>query len=823
MSPGHALALFLLPATAAAQTGLVAHSDLSRGATLPPTSAAWADQATATSVNPAGLTFLGGPELFYAHERAGARGQVVNGLYLGDSLWEGLGLGFSTEWVRGEGPDYRKTSYGFSFGLSALSLGLAYNTYSSSESADLNGLSSLDLGLSSRPFRRLAFGLVAKNLDAPSQGAVTLARRYQLSLGLRPSSERFTLGIDYLLEETRGLRGGRLTYSGRAELFRGLWAGAGVSHGLGATDELFLQLSLTFDAPHLGLTYSGSGAAAGADHLVALRASAQNYRALSFSAGKVAVVDPGELLGQGPGPLAELLGAQPEDPFLRLTRLLHQAAADPELRGVVLKLQPLEGGLGKAEELRGALLRLKAAGKKVLVLLSSASDAEYLTATAADRIYALPESVLLLDGLSASATFLGGSMDKAGVHWDVARVGAYKNAPDALTRAEMSPEQREAMEALLDTDFRAYQAVVTRARSVSPEAFRAALAEGLKTPRRAQALKLIDQVIEPSQLEELVRELFPGAQVQELRQSRVRQERWGRKRQIAIVPVIGNITGGKSEQAPFGLSQTAGAETVTRALRQAAEDPGVSAIVVRVDSGGGDGLASDLIYREVLAARKKKPVVASMGDLAASGGYYAAMGASEIFAQPTTITGSIGVFVLKPALKELAERLGARRETLQRGELAGLFDFYRPWTEAERASAQAWVEAFYDDFVTEVARSRKLPKEEVDRVARGRVWSGEDALSRRLVDRLGGLLDAVESARRHAGIPEGEEIELRVVREPGGFLAGAGGGVLARLLPPSSSRTAPGLKTLAHELGIDRLLDPAPRVMAELEWRLSVR
>jgi protease-4 len=252
----------------------------------------------------------------------------------------------------------------------------------------------------------------------------------------------------------------------------------------------------------------------------------------------------------------------------------------------------------------------------------------------------------------------------------------------------------------------------------------------------------------------------------------------------------------------------------------------VKAIVIRIDSPGGDGLASDLMYRAVLEAKKKKPVIASMGDVAASGGYYVAMGAEEIWALPTTITGSIGVFVLKPALQQLGEKLGVHQEMIRRGAQAGVFDLWEPWTPEQVESAQKWVDGFYDTFIGEVAQSRKMLKPAVDAVARGRVWSGADAREQGLVDQLGGLGDALASARGRSGLGSTDEIDI--------LLLGASGGVLGPLLAESALAKAllaspvqqqPRLEAIANvasELGI-AAFPPPGSVQARMEFRLDVR
>lgn len=813
--------LLLLPATALAQTSAVFHEDPSRGATLPPTSAALADEATAISVNPAGLSLLGGAQLIYLHDQSVSRHAAVDGVYLGDTFFELLGAGFSLEWVHGDASlDYRKTAYALSLGPKLISLGASFNIYSSGESADLDGLTSFDLGVTGRPSRHFSFGVTVRNIDDTQRGAVALERQYDLAIGLRPFGERFSLGVDYLISEQAGIGEGRFTYTLLAQLVRGVSLSAGVSHGLHASDELFFQVAATVDTSHLGLTYAAGGAPAGFDHVVQLRLSEAKYPALSIGEGKVALLDLSAALSEDRSFMSTLLGTKREDPFLSLTRTLDEARRDPELRALVVKVDQGELGLGKAEELRLALGSLQKAGKKVIAVVLSASDVEYLAISGADHLYAVPGANLIVDGLAATSTFLGGSMEKFGVHWDVARVGAYKNAPDLFTRKEMSSEQRASVEAYLDTNMAAFEQAVTAGRHLSEEQLRAALDEGLKSPARAREVGLIDEVLTAEELDERLKKLQPGARLErEYPEKKQRDPRWGERRKVAIIPVIGNISGGKNREDPFDLAKIAGAQSILSALERASEDPQVVAIVLRVDSGGGDTLASDLIYRAVLEAKKKKPVVASMGDVAASGGYYVAMGADEVLALPTTITGSIGVFFIKPSLKGLGEKLGANQETIRRGELAGMLNLWNPWTEAEKASAQKWVDAFYDEFITEVGKARKLPKEKVDELARGRVWSGTAAKERSLIDGFGGLLDAVAAARKRAGVSPTEELELDTYSGGGSglFFSGSSASLLsAPALPPS-------LAALSRKLSVPLELCMPPRALSLMEFQLEVR
>jgi protease-4 len=539
------------------------------------------------------------------------------------------------------------------------------------------------------------------------------------------------------------------------------------------------------------------------------------------------MLDLNDRLASGLNPALALVGASEEDPYLELMLFLDLATKDPQLRGVVLKMEGLDGvSWGRAEELRQAVLRLRGSGKKVMAVLISCDDKGYLVASAADQIYALPASSLLINGLSAGVITVGGAMEKLGITWDVARVGEYKTATEQFTRKDMSEAERETVNAYLDTEVSWYEEAVTRGRKLPPGRLREIWAVGLIPARKAVQLGLVDGILQQQQdLEQKVRALVPDASYSQNYSPRgLRERRWGSRRRIAIVPVLGDIAGGKSRQGPLGGVQIAGAETVVLALLRAQEDPDVVAIVLRVDSGGGDVLASDLMYRAVVEAKKHKPVIASMGDVAASGGYYAAVAADEIYANPTTLTGSIGVFYLKPALQGLLrDKLGINEERIPRAPLADMLDPWRPWTPEEQKAVQSWVDSTYDDFITYVGAARKLDKQKVDAIARGRVWSGKDALARGLVDKLGGFVEAVEAARTHAQVPPWEELDLEVYGEPKGLFSSLGGepGVMNRLLPPVAPALPPGMQTLLKETGLSTgWLEPG--LKATLPFTLSV-
>jgi protease IV len=434
--------LFALPFSALAQTYEVQNTELSRGATQPPTSAALSSEAPSISINPAGLSYVGSPQLFYTHERSVNRNQVIDGLYLGTSFLQYFGAGVSVEWIRSTTAiDYRKIAYGFSLGVPALSLGTAFNVFSSLEDPDVDRMFSVDLGLTSRLNNYVAVGATVKNVDAPSRGAVALDRLFDFGLAFRPFTDRYALAVDYAFAEQLGFGGGRLTYTANAEVMKGLVLSAGLSHGFQAGQDLLFQVAATLNTENLGLTYAGGSALPGLDHIIQVRLSKQRYRALDMSDGRVVLLDMDDLLAQPSSPALSVLGVREEDPYLRFMRLIDAATRDNTIRGVVLKVSTVNVGMGRSEELRQAVLRLRAAGKRVIAMVLTATDSEYHFASAADKIYAVPEAMLLVDGFVATPTFYGSAMEKLGVHWDVARSGPYKTAPDAFTRNAMSPEQ----------------------------------------------------------------------------------------------------------------------------------------------------------------------------------------------------------------------------------------------------------------------------------------------------------------------------------------------------------------------------------------------
>jgi protease-4 len=424
-------------------------------------------------------------------------------------------------------------------------------------------------------------------------------------------------------------------------------------------------------------------------------------------------------------------------------------------------------GWARVQELRDALVRFRKSGKPSWAHLEFAGNQEYFLATGCAKVAASPTAMLDVSGLSAEVSFYKGALEKLGVEAQFEGVGKYKNAPNQFTEAGFTAPHREQMEALVGSLFDQYVRAIAEARGLSPQDVRAIVDRGPFHGPEAKEAGLVDELLYRDQVEDRIPAAGRVSPSGYLRAGR--GFGFDRRPKVALVHAVGEIVPGESQSSPFGGS-LAGSDTIVRGLRQASEDDGVRAIILRVDSPGGSGTASDAIWREVGVARRKKPVVVSMGDYAASGGYYIAMGADAIVAEPGTITGSIGVFSGKFSLRGLYAKLGVSQETVRRGKNATLFSGWEPWTDEERAKVRGLNVAFYETFIAKAAEGRKKTPQEIDAVAQGRVWTGEEALRAGLVDALGGLDAAVAVARVRARIARGQEVQLVVLPQKKGLL-----------------------------------------------------
>jgi protease-4 len=473
----------------------------------------------------------------------------------------------------------------------------------------------------------------------------------------------------------------------------------------------------------------------------------------------------GEVPEQPAGDFGSFLERRPTS-LRTLMQSLDRAASDPKIRAVVVRVSLLpDSGWGKVQELRDAITRFRKSGKPAYAHLEITGNKEYYLATACTKIYAVPSALLDVTGLHSEVMFFRNTLDKLGVQAQFEGVGKYKNAPNQFTETGFTEAHREQMEALLDSVYEQYVAAIASARGKTTDEVEAIVDAGPYEGRDALKAGLVDELLYEDQIEERLKaeRITPGRYVRTAGGFGID----GRPK-VALVYAVGDIAPGESQNGPLG-SEMAGSDTVAGAIREARKDDSIKAIVLRVDSPGGSGTASDVIWREVSLARSSKPVVVSMGDVAASGGYYISMSSDAIVAQPATITGSIGVFGGKFSIHGLYEKLGITKEILARGERAAMFSEYRPWTDDERDRIRTLMVSFYRDFVGKVAHGRKKSYEDVDAVAQGRVWTGSDALQHGLVDRLGGMDVALALAKEKARIALDQEVNVVILPERKGF------------------------------------------------------
>src|SRR5262245_35414466 len=507
---------------------------------------------------------------------------------------------------------------------------------------------------------------------------------------------------------------------------------------------------------------------------------------------KVAHVKLSGGLDESPVPTDSLFGAPPENFKIKLDRI-RKAAKDPTVKALYLELGEFEAGFGKLNELKKAIGEVKAAGKKTFAFAEELKAKSYLLGLACDKLLLPEPGELMLTGLRAEVTFYKGLLDKVMLKADVLKVGDYKSAVEPFLSDKMSPANREQIESMLDDHFDhelvGWIVKARPSRHWTADQVKGMIDQGPFTAKKAAKLGLTDGTAYPDELETVfakdlgvesatvvkdygkvkAEELDfsnPFAMLSALGGSKKPKE--SKNPKIAVVYAVGGISSGKSGKNPL-TGDSVGSETVVAAIKEADKNPTVKAIVLRVDSPGGSALASDLIWRALVQC--KKPVVASMGDVAASGGYYISMPAKKIFAEPGTVTGSIGVFGLKLVTGDLEAWAGLKTEVIARGKNTGIMSSTFPWTDSERAAMTEYIQETYGQFIDKAlagrqAAGQKMTREQLVKLAGGRVWTGRQAKANGLVDELGTLDDAIASAKTFAGIDPKQEMELLLLPKP---------------------------------------------------------
>jgi protease-4 len=797
--------------------------------------------ASAVEVNPAALAQLRSWSLRLVHSemRKDGRIQGTGTAFFAAaplSLYRRLVFGTSVQWIRPVDaigyPDTVKLSLAAALRIRPwLTFGLGYHRFFAEDSAAIDDLNTLDVGLVVTPLTWLSLGLSLRNVTTPDFAGLPLQRVYDIEAALRPlRNRRLELALGVRIGERRARFDPRVRL--RAFIARGfevfaraemLWRD--FERNGGEKPDLRVSTGLEVSFERLSVAIAGVfGRSFSADSSSGPIAASSGTRS-GLQGGQVAV----ELRGERRTPLFETkrkllvlsIGKKLDArKLVALHGVLVRLKNRRDVSGVLIRLEDTSMGWATAQELVGWIHKLRAAKKKVAVYLEATGMRGYYVASAADAVWLDPAGQIMLSGVVSSRMYLRGLFEKLSVKPNFVRIAEYKTAPESFTRTGPSKQSLQVRNSLLDQIYNALLVEIARARKLTVNKVRELVDRGPFVPSEALSAKLVDALVPPAKLNQKAAR-WAGAKVTSPSKIFRRWPRWHGDPKIAVIAIEGDIVRGKSSTVPLLGTRVVGDKTIVAALDWARGRSSVRAVVLRIDSPGGSAFASDHIWRAVRRLRKKKPVIVSMGDVAASGGYFAAAGGHQILAMPATITGSIGIYVGKFDLSGLLTRVGVNIDVLTRGKRALLRAFTRSFSEEERKVVKKRLRYYYNAFVSAVAAGRPLSAKQVDAVARGRVWSGEQAKKVKLVDRLGSLSDAIITAKKRAGL-SGKHARLVVLPSPKKSLLTRALGLLSRNKAQVTSSAIPPIvrslfRSIPPALWYARVHEPLMRLPYTLQ------
>lgn len=742
------------------------------------------DDSTALVQNPANIAFMPSAEVrwtgSFLKENATTPGQ---GHAIGLALPFGFipvatGIRFdmisppasSSEQMFNRSVNYQWLTWALAMGSDTAALGIAYQQ-SYSDALEAHGFGAWTLGLNLRPSDYMGLAGVIRHANSPrSDGDQRLGVSYDLGTAFRPTgTDALELGLEAsFVDDADGYwvpRGvvdiaiptlGRLRtdvswYDPLEDVFESNWSASttlvvnmNTRHGSGEIsvgtrygEVLGEAQSAPYANAHTEVAFRGFRQSSAADNVpYALRVRIEGTPST-------------------------------REHVALLRKLWHMAENEPRLHAVLLELRASPAdSLAHVQELQDAIYHLQNNGKKVLCHLESATGSGLVLCSAADRILMNPAGNILYGGLKSNSFYLKGLLDKIGVRADFVRIGKYKSAPEGMGRVDGSDAAISARADLIQQVELELSHSLARGRDMTIPELREAVEKGPFTAAEAKLSGLVDGFAFDDMLEDKTRDLAGHELIFEKgNEAPTKPERFGPANRVAIVYVEGDMVDGRSQSFPLLGIQTAGSYTIAESLKKVREDPSVSAVVLRIETGGGSAMAADVLWREVQLTATKKPVVVSMGSAAASGGYYIAAPGTYVYANPLTITGSIGIFFGKLDIAGLLSNIGVNVETLRTADHADSQSPYRPYTDEEREILKKKIQQFYGLFLRRVADGRGMTKKEIDAVGRGRVWTGRQAKEHKLVDGLGGLRQALAKARVLGGLRDDAPIIELPVRK----------------------------------------------------------
>jgi protease IV len=727
------------------------------------------DDADALWVNPGALGLRPGSGMvgdYVFDGRLGRSGfrQLVTGLRIG-----GVAFGYRHDefpderQVRAQGDEYR---VGLAAGNPTFSLGGAYQWHRVGPRA-----SAWDVGAVARPVRWLSVAAAWREIGSPEIGGIRIDDRLAGGVSVRPFRELATLSWEGEFGRASGdflghKIGVRTRHPGGIEAFGHLEMNRGAADRLGVGVRVFGRQSALHLVSRTGGDLPGRLALGTVSYNPPMRNSMQTSR-------RIASLSVGGSYADFP-PEGFALSSEPA--LQPLLAAIAQARRDPEVRGLLLRVRPLAGSfIGPVraghEELRREILAFREAGKPVVAFIDGhVSEAELFVASAADEVVLPRLALIVVTGVHFELQRLRRTFEKFGIEWDATTAGDYKSTFHTQYTDSSTSAQAAWIDGLVGRAYRETVEGIAAGRNLAADRVEALIDSPPITAAAAVEAGYADRLGDYETAEERIKALAGDHEIRRLREQAYRTERWGIPPAIVVINAHGAIVPGRGSRNPITGSTTMGSETVARQIRDAARVRGARAIVLRVNSPGGSAVASDEILSAIrwVQTEKELPVIASMGDIAASGGYWISMAADTIVAERLTVTGSIGVVASIPVVEQLLDTLRVNTERWQRGRYAGALSLTRHRTPEEMELLERSMEHIYDVFVDEVASGRELPVDSVRSLAGGRVWFGADALPAGLVDEFGGLRDAIRIAAARAGIA-GDFRVLRM-RRPGSAL-----------------------------------------------------
>ena len=728
------------------------------------------DGAAALEVNPAGLGFLAGWDLVIQHA------ETASGVGRGTGIlgaWHVLGpivVGADAQYLRPKGfADRFKGGFGVAIAPDpTVSFGLAWHGSVADGDPDLDALQSVDIGLLWRPIQWLSLGIAAHDLNTPKVHGTPVPRGYDLGIAARPGTTRVTMEAAVRLNEDTAAADPsfRLLFDPAEGFHVGL--GARVT-GLDGAVGFDVAASVGFDVSVLGVeagVLSDGAADPGAFDYAGITAGLRLTDTPRLSVGRPAGVWVELTLDGSPGeaPSPGIFGGG-RPTLTGMVTYLERLRTDDHVDGVVVRLRGFDGGWAQVEELRAAFGRLREAGKKVYFHLGETGTRGYWLATGSDGIWVDPPGGMWLTGLYKSVTYYEELFGKLGVTAQFVKFGDWKSFPEAFTGRGPSEAASAMQDWLLDGLWADVIDGIAAGRGKTADEVRALVDKGPFTSKEAVEAGLVDGAVYWDEVTDAIKEKL-GRPIG-LRRRYVPESplwpTWSVPDRIAVIVISGSITDGTSSTVPLLGMELAGSRTIEAAIDAAVGDPTVRAIVLRIDSPGGGSVGSDHVWRKVVTARKQKPIVVSMGDVCASGGYYIAAGAAKVLADRATYTGSIGIFTGKFSVKGLFDLIGLGTHAWARGANADLLSMDAPWTDAQVELVRTKLAVYYRQFLEAVSEGRGMTVDEVDAVAQGRVWLGAQAKERRLVDAIGGVHDAILAAKEAAGLAADHPVAIEML------------------------------------------------------------